>query len=99
MTEQTLLDMLQLERFPQQRIAAEIDHARGQVIASPPIGVDVGELILGQYWSQEAHFVAWRAFLIVYYCCDFSHGCTFLLPSGSWTRIRGFGVKGRQSSL
>ena len=44
--EQPLLDMLHFQRFAQQRICAQVDHPRRQVIAGPPIGVDLAELIL-----------------------------------------------------
>jgi hypothetical protein len=38
-TEETLLDVLRLQRLSQQRIAAQVNHAGGQVRARPPVGV------------------------------------------------------------
>ena len=46
--EQTLLDVLGLQRRPEQRIAAQVDHAGGQVRAGPPVCVHLPKLVAGQ---------------------------------------------------
>ena len=47
-TQQPLLDVLRLQRLAQQRIGAQIDHAGGQVVAGPPVGVDLAKFFTGQ---------------------------------------------------
>ena len=46
--EQAMLDVLGLERFAQERVVAEEDHAAGKVIASEPVGVHFVEFIDGE---------------------------------------------------
>src|SRR5271157_5466324 len=41
MSEQAVLDLLRLQSFPQQRIVLEVNHAERQVLARPPVGVDL----------------------------------------------------------
>ncbi len=42
--EQAMLDVLDLQRFSEQRVAAQVDHADGQVIAGAPPGVEPTQL-------------------------------------------------------
>ena len=45
MSEQPVLDVLRLERFFQQRIVLQIDHAQAQVIAGPPVGIGLAQFL------------------------------------------------------
>ena len=47
-TQQALLDVLRLQRLAKQGIGAQIDHAAGQIIASPPVAVHLAEFFGGQ---------------------------------------------------
>ena len=40
MAEQAVLDVFELERFFEQRVVAQIDHAGGEVVAGAPVGMD-----------------------------------------------------------
>jgi hypothetical protein len=44
MPEQPVLAVFRTERFLQQRIVAQVEHARAKIIAGAPIGVDIVEL-------------------------------------------------------
>jgi hypothetical protein len=78
--EQPLFDVLQFQRFPQQWICAQIDHPRRQVIAGPPVGVDLVEFILGQSeWRRQVRFVDPCWFFILSYSFNRSHLYAFLL--------------------
>jgi hypothetical protein len=46
--QETFLDVFELERLLQERIVLEIDHARAQVQARPPIGVDLAKLLCAE---------------------------------------------------
>jgi hypothetical protein len=46
MPEQTRLDLFRGQRLAQQRIAAQIDLADGEVVARPPPGVQLRDLVL-----------------------------------------------------
>jgi hypothetical protein len=41
MSQQPVLEMLGTERFPEEGIITEIDHARTQVVAGAPVSVDL----------------------------------------------------------
>ena len=43
--EQPLFDVLCLQGFAKQRVVAQIDHAGGQIVAGPPVSVDLPELV------------------------------------------------------
>jgi hypothetical protein len=45
--QQSILDVFSLQRFTKQRIVLEINHAYGQVIAGPPIGIDLAQFVCG----------------------------------------------------
>jgi hypothetical protein len=45
MAEQPRFDVLQGQRFAQQRVGLEIQHSQAKVEARPPIGVDLVELL------------------------------------------------------
>ena len=45
--EQTILDVLDLQRFLQERIVLQVDHAGGEIAAGMPIGIDEFQFILG----------------------------------------------------
>src|SRR5262245_22278005 len=42
--QQSFLDMHGLERLAQERVVAQIDHPRGEIIARPPVRVDGSQL-------------------------------------------------------
>ena len=46
MADETLLDVFDGERFAQQRVVTQIQHAQRQVIARAPVCVDIAELIV-----------------------------------------------------
>ena len=43
--EQPILDLLRFEWLLQERIRLQVGHAEGQVVASPPVSVDLAELV------------------------------------------------------
>jgi len=45
MAQQAVLDVFRLERFPQQGIVLEINHAQCQIVAGPPKGVGLGQFL------------------------------------------------------
>jgi hypothetical protein len=49
MPEQSILEVLGAERFPEQRIVAEVDHSGAKVIAGPPVRVDLAEFVGAKY--------------------------------------------------
>ena len=53
-SEQTVLDVLRLERLLQQRIVLQIDHAQAQVIAGPPVGVSLLQLVRSKRRSLDS---------------------------------------------
>ena len=46
MADETLLDVFDGERFAQQRVVAQIQHAQRQVIARAPVRVDIVEFVV-----------------------------------------------------
>ena len=46
--QQALLDVLRLERLAEQGIALQVDHADREVVARPPVRVDLAQLVGGQ---------------------------------------------------
>ena len=46
--EQTLLDVLWLQRLSEQGVVLEVDHSYGQVVARPPVGVDRPQLVCAE---------------------------------------------------
>src|SRR5688572_16501510 len=48
MSEQPMLDVVCLQRFAQQRVVFQVDHPHRQVVARTPVGVDRGELRVGE---------------------------------------------------
>jgi hypothetical protein len=45
MTDQTLLEMFHFERFSQQWVLAQVQHAETEIIASAPVCVDFAKLV------------------------------------------------------
>jgi hypothetical protein len=45
MTQQSILDMLLLQRFSKDRIVEQINHASGEVIARTPVGVEFAQFL------------------------------------------------------
>ena len=48
--EQTALDVLRLERFPEQGVVAQIDHAGCEIVAGAPVGINSFDII-GRQWG------------------------------------------------
>jgi hypothetical protein len=45
MTDQTFLQVFYFERFSQQRVLAQVQHAETEIIASAPVCVDLAKLV------------------------------------------------------
>jgi hypothetical protein len=52
MAEQSLLDVLGLERLAEERVGLKIDHAGSEVVACPPVRVDLVD-IFGREYALE----------------------------------------------
>lgn len=57
MADQTLLDVVELQRLPQQRITRKVEHPQREIVAGPPVSVDFpklavrdGRFVKGQFW-------------------------------------------------
>lgn len=44
--EQSILDVLGLERFAEERVGAKVDHAGGKVVTGAPVGVHFLQFVL-----------------------------------------------------
>jgi hypothetical protein len=77
MAEETVLDMLRLQRLSEQGVRAKINHARRQIIASSPVCVDLPQLFgpkgsqnlsgaSHQMFSGNSEFGHRKAMLILY---------------------------------
>jgi hypothetical protein len=55
MAKQPVLDVLGLEWFPQEGVVAQIQHAGGEIIARPPLGIHFSDLIGGQRLKMGRH--------------------------------------------
>ena len=51
--EEPLLDVRFLEGLAQQRIVEQIDHARREIVAGAPVGVDLGQHVGGEWSSRR----------------------------------------------
>jgi hypothetical protein len=51
--QETLLEVLGLQRFTEQRVASQVNHARGEVRAGPPVRVYLLKLVVRQRLSRH----------------------------------------------
>ena len=57
-TEQPRLDMLDLERFAEQRIGVEINLSDGKIVGRAPVGIDLAQFF-GSQWLDEIVVLGW----------------------------------------
>jgi hypothetical protein len=63
MPQQSILEMLRAERLPEQRIVAQVDHARAKIVAGAPICIDLAKLFSAKclFGRSRLPFTALRA--------------------------------------
>jgi hypothetical protein len=71
-TQEALFDVLWLQGLAEQRILAQIDHAGSQIIAGPPVSVDLAELVAGKTRTRVGIFGRGRLYITKYTCHEFS---------------------------
>ena len=71
--QQPVLDVLRLQRLPQQRILPQIKHARAQIVAGPPVRIHLPQFFGRKSLAAGLLLTAMHSpCLLLYTCCRVS---------------------------